>query len=372
MQFSMIYRLLSVISLSFVVSTALPQATCTISATSTWATATCSETLMSPVSGNTIVVPVGVVLTIVNPTPTPVHTGNLIIFGSVVNDKANARWDGDITIKGTGQLVLNQQFDMGPNTGCGYKLIIETGGKLILSGSGGSDLLRICGNKMAQSGGACNSCGGTNSGTCPYNGQPYCEPAGGFTGPLGFDEGGALPVSLIFFKGKSDKNNVLLEWATSSEKDFDHFVVQHAVNGFDFSDLTHIAGAGYNTESRNDYGHTHTLPLIGANYYRLKAVDLNGSFEYFGPVVVRYAGNRDFWVHPNPASSRQVEFQTNFIPNEGDRVQVYNQLGLMVSDLPIKGHNGSITFDEPLRPGSYILKYVARNEARFARFVVLK
>lgn len=328
---------------------------------------------MAPVSGNNIVVPIGVTLTIGNPAPTPVHTGNLTIFGTVINDKANARWDGNITIKNNGIMVLNQQFDIGPNTpGCGYKLIIESGGKLILSGSGGSDLLRICGKKMAQSGGACNSCGGTNSGQCPYNGQPYCEPAGGWTGPLGFDEGGALPVTLIFFKGKPIDNSVVLDWATSSEEDFDHFVVQHAVNGLDFSDVTEIQGAGYNTESRIDYSYTHTLPMIGANYYRLKAVDLNGTFEYFGPVAVRYNGARALWVHPNPASSGQVKFQTNFSANEGDRVQVYNHLGKLMADVQVDRHNDVVFFDEPLQPGSYVLRYTTLTDSRFARFIVLK
>lgn len=364
-------RFLSVIVLCVTSITVFAQ-TCTISATSSWVAATCVETGLAPVSGDAIVVPFGITLTIGNPAPTPIHTGSLTIFGTVINNKANARWDGTITIKSTGRLELDQQFDIGPSTpGCGYSVNVETGGKLVLSGAGGSDLLRICGQKIAQTGGSCNSCGGTNSGTCAYDGQPYCEPAGGFTGPLGFYEGGALPVVLIFFKGKFNDNSVVLNWATSSEEDFDHFVVEHAVNGVDFYEIGEIPGAGYNTESRIDYSYTHILPIIGSNYYRLKAVDLNGSYEYFGPVAVRYTGQRALWIHPNPASSMQVEYRTNFTPNEGDRVQVYNQLGMLLSDIPVSKHN-VVYFEEPLRPGSYILKYSSFTDSRFARFIVTK
>jgi len=349
--------------------------TCTISGSGNinWTAATCVETGLAPQTGNEVIVPLAVTLTINNSATNPIHTGNLIIFGTVINDRANARWDGNITIKSTGKLRLDKVLDIGPNTpGCGYTIEIESGGVLELNGSGGSDLLSICGKKIAQSGGACNSCGGTNSGSCPYNGQPYCEPAGGFPGPIGFGENGVLPIELIYFNTTKSGSAIKLNWATSKEEDFSHFVVQHAINGFDYSDLSEIEGAGYNTESQNDYEYIHALPLIGYNYYRLMAVDLNGSFEYFGPVVEQYTGKRALWVHPNPATADRVEYKMNFTPNEGDRIQVYNGMGQVVADEPAIKNAGVVNFASTVKSGAYILKYTSSTSSYYTRFIVLR
>ncbi|MDH4058770.1 MAG: hypothetical protein OEU76_08390, partial [Cyclobacteriaceae bacterium] len=181
-----------------------------------------------------------------------------------------------------------------------------------------------------------------------------------------------LPVTLLFFNAQLDLDYVNLDWATSNEEDFEHFVIQHSVDGFNYTDISEVPGAGYNTTSRNDYTYTHTLPIIGNNYYRLKAVDLDGSYEYFGPVAVSYMSQSELWIHPNPSSSEKVEYKMNFSPDEGDRVQVYNQIGLMVADVPAAGKNGVVYFAEPLKAGAYILRYSSASNVWFARFVVLK
>jgi hypothetical protein len=352
--------------------------TCTISGSGTinWTAATCSETGLAPQTGNQIIVPLSVTLNINNIAPTPVHIGNLVIFGTVINNKANARWDGNITIKSTGKLQLEAKLDIGLTAGCGYTLEIESGGSMTLNGSGGSDLLSICGKKIAQSGGDCNTCpeDPPSSGNfdCSLVPPIYCEPTGGFTGPTDFDENGVQPVELLYFTAKKSGNSIALNWATSMEEDFSHFVVQHGVNGYDYVDMDAVEGAGYNTESQNDYEYIHTLPLLGYNYYRLKAIDLNGSFEFFGPVVERFTGKQTLWIHPNPVSADKVEYKMNFTPNEGDRIQVYNGMGQVVADVPASQNAGVVYFTSTVQSGSYILKYSSSLSSYYTRFIVLE
>jgi hypothetical protein len=181
-----------------------------------------------------------------------------------------------------------------------------------------------------------------------------------------------LPISLLYLNSDLVNNHVELSWATSEEEDFSHFLVQHSVNGTAYKDLAYIPGAGYNTESINEYSYTHEFPVIGTNYYRLKAVDLDGTFEYYGPVSERFSGEEALWIHPNPSTGDKVVYQTNFTPNENDRVLVYNQMGSVVADEPAIKNNGTVYFSESLKAGAYILKYSTGQQVLFARFIVVK
>jgi hypothetical protein len=181
-----------------------------------------------------------------------------------------------------------------------------------------------------------------------------------------------LPITLLYLDSELIDDNVELTWATSEEEDFSHFIIQHSVNGSVYKDLAYVPGAGYNTESINQYSYTHELPVIGTNYYRLKAVDLDGTFEYLGPVSERFSGEEALWIHPNPSAGDKVVYQTNFTPNENDRVLVYNQLGSVVADEPVIKNNGTVYFTESLKAGAYILKYSTGQQVLFARFIVVK
>jgi len=181
-----------------------------------------------------------------------------------------------------------------------------------------------------------------------------------------------LPITLFYLKADQEGTFIRITWGTSSEEDFSHFILEHSVNGISFTALAEISGAGYNTESINEYSYTHKLPILGANYYRLKAVDLDGTFEYFGPVSKRFTGDETLWIYPNPSAGDKVEYLINFTPNEGDRVMVYNQLGFVVADEPALKNSGIIYFSESLKPGAYILRYSTAQEVHFARFIVVK
>ena len=58
----------------------------------------------------------------------------------------------------------------------------------------------------------------------------------------------ALPVELLYFKGKPQKEGVLLEWVTASEIDNDYFEVLHSLNGKTFKAIGKVDGAGNSLE----------------------------------------------------------------------------------------------------------------------------
>lgn len=108
-----------------------------------------------------------------------------------------------------------------------------------------------------------------------------------------------LPVTLTSFSAKPEAERVVLNWTTETEQNVDRFEVERSKDGVDFEYVTTVEANG-NTTSLSMYGAHDNNPLAGYSYYRLKAVDINGEFDYsdLRRVEFRPASAE---VYPNPA-----------------------------------------------------------------------
>jgi hypothetical protein len=365
-------------SLCFSLSSTFAQ-TCTIAGSGTinWNNASppACQNGISFNSATVLVIPTGVNLVFDSNGDTWSGT-RIEVYGTLTID-FDVRIDASLVVQNNGLVNISKKLDIGTTmpsgSSCPYTVIINSGGKIDVDGTG-TDRLNICGKPILKGSGSCNDCGGTNSGTCAYNNQPYCEPANGFQGPLGYSESGysgALPITLSKYTVTLNSNGVSLFWATTFENNFSHFLIQRSSNALQYDDIGLVAGAGrdlFNTE--NKYSFEDQNPLAGWNYYRLKAVDRDGSFEYFGPKAIKIDGVRALRVFPNPSSGEAVVFQTNFNPSENDQVVILNQLGVEVFRAPAFLVQNNIEFSPMLRPGLYIVKYYASEFELLSKLVV--
>lgn len=118
---------------------------------------------------------------------------------------------------------------------------------------------------------------------------------------------GSMPVTLMNFTAKLDKKNVVLSWATSEEKNFNHFLLERSIDGKEFKQAAMIF-ADDNGQLQKEYGFKDALNNItkGIVYYRLKMVDIDGKFKYSSTRVIRLdeQGNQSEVVtYPNPAKN---------------------------------------------------------------------
>ncbi|MCE7924146.1 MAG: T9SS C-terminal target domain-containing protein [Haliscomenobacteraceae bacterium CHB4] len=111
----------------------------------------------------------------------------------------------------------------------------------------------------------------------------------------------ALPVELVFFKGNETNGEVYLNWQTASEKENDHFLVEHSEDGSAFEPVGKVYGSG-TTALASNYSFLHSQPVKGANYYRLKQVDHDGTYSYSDIVRVETASGRAIEIYPNPTT----------------------------------------------------------------------
>lgn len=185
-----------------------------------------------------------------------------------------------------------------------------------------------------------------------------------------------LPVDLLFFTVKSEKDRMILDWATTWERNNQGFEVEHAGPDLDFRYIGWLDGMG-DLDGRHDYQFTHETPFSGMNYYRLRQVDFDGQYEYSDIISVRYAPDgvsMNIW--PNPSAGDQVKFLMRGLDaNTRVRIQLINVSGQLISE--IEGEinamgdvEGELNGLKSLRSGLYILKAISPGTTVQERLII--
>lgn len=137
----------------------------------------------------------------------------------------------------------------------------------------------------------------------------------------------ALPVRLVSFEAGKEGTQALLSWATTEEVNSEYFEVQHSVNAGNWTALGRITSRG-DSKIRNDYRYVHAAPASGLNYYRLKMVDRDGTFEYSIIRSVGIESGATMSVYPNPVS--ETFYLKDIDPATVKSLRLYNTAGLQV------------------------------------------
>ncbi|HFA48364.1 MAG TPA: T9SS type A sorting domain-containing protein [Bacteroidetes bacterium] len=169
-----------------------------------------------------------------------------------------------------------------------------------------------------------------------------------------------LPVELIRFTGKLTASGVQLNWETALPGSLHHFEIERSKDGRAWGGI----GKKVFLPTSGDYGLLDEKPLPGNNYYRLKMVDLDGSFEYSKVVVVQLKEKGGISIFPNPAFEKLSLF-ANWQPG-GETVFVFSASGqlLLKKEVPATEKQQVLRLDvAALPPGVYFIKTVSGDGA---------
>jgi hypothetical protein len=165
-----------------------------------------------------------------------------------------------------------------------------------------------------------------------------------------------LPIKVKNFTAQAQNDNsVLLRWVSTFEFSSYQYVIQRSNDGRTFTDIGNLQAAGNSAETIN-YSFSDRQMVNVAAYYRLKLVDLDGSFDYTKIIYINngQAGLLPLSVFPNPFRSEvQLKGVTASEVNRKN-VKIYNSMGSEVSYRVIGGN--SIIVDPSLPKGVYILR----------------
>ncbi|MEO9484240.1 MAG: T9SS type A sorting domain-containing protein [Ekhidna sp.] len=161
-----------------------------------------------------------------------------------------------------------------------------------------------------------------------------------------------LPVELIDFVGSKDGGDVQLKWSTLTEINSHYFEIERSRDGVAFDPIGRVSSNG-NSNQRRDYRFLDNQVKSGVYYYRLKMVDVDGSFEYSSVILIAPdLSDARIVMYPNPAS--------DYIQMEGIEASHVRQLTFY--DLSGKIHKMITSLETPsiqiadIPQGHYLLK----------------
>ena len=176
-----------------------------------------------------------------------------------------------------------------------------------------------------------------------------------------------LPVTLINWNAVFANNNVVLKWATSTEKNASHFIIERSFDGIEYTDAAMLFAVG-NSNLVNNYSFTDKLPAGngGTIYYRLKMADMDGNYKLSDVRIVRTGKSAEavkVAAYPNPVVNEvRVTVPQNW---QGKQLsyQLANANGQIIKSYTVQYASQTEVINMTQSPaGMYVLRVINGNE----------
>jgi hypothetical protein len=110
-----------------------------------------------------------------------------------------------------------------------------------------------------------------------------------------------LPLKLSSFGASVNNCAVNLNWVSETESDFKNYQVESSTDGVSFNAVATINPLQNNTGSMQRYSYQDKTPRQGKVYYRLKMINIDGSFSYSSIIPLKLDCNMSsVLIYPNP------------------------------------------------------------------------
>jgi len=262
-----------------------------------------------------------------------------------VNRRSNSYWDGSIN-NGFTHAGVNMELQLAGQSG----IAAPSETRIISSADGGATFASVGGSHANGSGT-----------TALRNGVAVISPLNFRLYLGGNNSTNPLPVKLVNFKAAINNNNTLLSWATSSELNNVGFNVEFSLNGKDFTKLGFVKGA---VNSSKIVNYHFEVEGIQTGYYRLKQIDVDGSFEYSATVLFEHNAQPEVIVSPNPFNNNIEITGLNNI----SQIEVIDITGKVKISQQCNGSNAKINTSE-LNDGIYFIR-VSNNQQQITKRII--
>ncbi|MBC7890221.1 MAG: T9SS type A sorting domain-containing protein [Ferruginibacter sp.] len=137
-----------------------------------------------------------------------------------------------------------------------------------------------------------------------------------------------VPVELASLDIKEIKSGVLLNWTTSQELNNAYFLIEHSLDGFHFSTVGKINGAG-NSAGLTAYKFSHEGIAAGRHYYRLAQTDIGGRVQ-LSTIKTIIIKKQRFYIQVSPNPVADIILLKSSANKPGSRYSIRSNTGILV------------------------------------------
>ena len=220
--------------------------------------------------------------------------------------------------------------------------------------------------------------------------KPLTSPKGAYQ----FVVDAVVPVELVSFYGEKTGNGINLNWMTATETNNLGFEIQRSQKSIvksqtDWEKIGFVQGKG-TTAGVNNYSFIDDKVLNGKVHYRLKQIDLDGSFRYSDVVEIEFSPLHFSLEqnYPNPFNpTTKISYTIPTPPSSSPLVKGRNEVGFvslkvydvlgnevatLVDEYKLAG-SYEVEFDgSKLSSGIYFYKLIAANYSSTKKMIILK
>ncbi len=186
-----------------------------------------------------------------------------------------------------------------------------------------------------------------------------------------------LPVELISFNAYYTKNIITLNWQTATEINSYCFEIERSNDNTNWVKVGSV-NAGGNSNKVLNYEYFDNISTEGKYYYRLKQIDIDGSFKYTSIVEVNavmpmlYSLSQNY---PNPFNP-VTKISYSIPVNAKVMLNIYSITGELVTTLvdeDLTAGNYTIDFDaSSLASGTYFYRIIANDFVQTKKMLLIK
>jgi len=180
-----------------------------------------------------------------------------------------------------------------------------------------------------------------------------------------------LPVTFINVRAFEKGMGIGIEWSNLTEQNLQHYILERSNDGRIYENVDQVSAVG-NIHLQEDYSCFDRSPFATSNFYRIRAVGVDGSVTY--SQVVRVDVNEKIVtlnLYPNPVRGKQLSVQLSGVKKGNYSIAVYNKTGQWVAGKQLKHPGGSMTetleLPQTARPGIYSMMIRDENEYHQSR-----
>ncbi len=171
---------------------------------------------------------------------------------------------------------------------------------------------------------------------------------------------GPLPVHFSNFRASQKGTGIMLYWTNETEESVISYEIERSANGRNFISIASVDPLK-NDNTSVSYQQLDASPFQGDNFYRIRAVEMNGKNSYTSIIRINPSlKSAGMAIYPNPVKNGEINVQLQQLPEGQYLVRIYNLNGQLVYQKNLQHNGGAVTQNisiGKLQSGVYSLQY---------------